>query len=100
MLISRIIDNIQISINNVYFRFEDTGKDKRTGLDQVFSIGLMLKEFSVFTADKEYKRVKDSKKVEKKDGLTFKVVHLQGLSIFCDWKNVISVKVTKSDKPE
>jgi hypothetical protein len=50
-LIARIIDNIQISIKNIYFRFEDEMSSLKS---QKFSIGLRLKEFGVYNADANY----------------------------------------------
>lgn len=48
-LIARILDNLQVSIKNTYFRFED--EIHTMGQVERFSIGLKLKEFCIFTGD-------------------------------------------------
>tara|TARA_B110000285_G_C14849317_1_gene479174 strand:+ start:435 stop:707 length:273 start_codon:yes stop_codon:yes gene_type:complete len=55
--IARIIDNIQISIRHIYFRFEDkmSGTHHNEREHEKFAIGVRLKEFSVFTSDKNFK---------------------------------------------
>jgi len=102
-LVSRIIDNLQVSVSNIYFRVEDklVGKDLDTQAqaDPNYCLGFKLKEFHIFTADREYNRVeavkpKDEKatgKVDPESKLTFKVAQIKGFSIFCDWVNVQDV---------
>jgi len=109
-LIAEVAENTKISIKNIYFRFEDMIKDKRTGREEVFAIGLKLKEFSVFTSDSKYcslddncdknihKKDKDNKPQENTEGLAFKVVRLLGFSIFCDWKDIKSVQVASNNE--
>ena len=88
--VARIIDNIQISVKNIYFRFED--KMNVTNQNKKYAIGVRLKEFSVYTSDKQFKRLDDEsvehEEVEPGDNLlTFKVATIKGFSIFCDWDN-------------
>ena len=93
--IARIIDNIQISIKNIYFRFED--KMSVTNQNEKYAIGIKLKEFSVFTSDKHFHRLdQENAKHDKADCaadagdslLTFKVANIKGFSIFCDWDKI------------
>jgi hypothetical protein len=57
-----------------------------------FSIGIKLKEFSIFTGDSNFKRIKQIAAGQGQGGsqspLTFKVAKIEGLSLFCDWKDV------------
>jgi len=53
-LIARIVDNIQISIENIYFRFEDEMESLN---GQKFALGVRLKEFGVYNADKNYTKI-------------------------------------------
>ena len=60
-------------------------------------MGLKLKEFSIFTTDKNYKSVKEKKRPDRLKGqkgkyddeelLTFKTIKLEGFSLFCNWVN-------------
>ena len=96
--IARIIDNIQISIRNIYFRFEDqmSGTHQHENAHEKFAIGIKLKEFSVFTSDKDFKEIshdasKDASKnvVDAKDkDLTYKVATIDGFSVACDWHQI------------
>jgi vacuolar protein sorting-associated protein 13A/C len=52
-LVNKIIDNVQITIKNVYIRYEDEFTAKNQG-EGKFSFGILLKEFSAFTTDKEW----------------------------------------------
>ena len=54
-LIAQILDNLKISIKNIYFRFEDTMSGIVSG-NREFTIGVRMKEFSVFTVDENFKR--------------------------------------------
>jgi hypothetical protein len=86
-LIARILDNLQVSIKNTYFRFEDT--IITNGRPESFSIGLKLKEFAIFTGDSDFKRLNQVIKDEDryKNPLTYKVARIEGFSLFCDWEN-------------
>lgn len=99
------MDNLRVSIKNVYFRFEDSYsimvknqlgnwlKEREN-----FSMGLKLKEFSIFTTDKNFESIKEKKrsdrpkntknhKLDDEEYLTFKTIKLEGFSLFCNWDN-------------
>ena len=86
-LVARILDNLQVSIKNTYFRFEDSIVSN--GKLENFSIGLKLKEFAIFTGDSDFKRLEQVIKDEDrhKNPLTYKVARIEGFSLFCDWEN-------------
>lgn len=100
-LVARIMDNLRVSIKNVYFRFEDSYAvgESRTEKEK-FSIGMTLKEFSIFTTDKHYQSVQEKKRsrhdkkakrekaVEDEEKLTYKTIKLEGFSLFCNWAGV------------
>ena len=92
---ARIIDNIQISIKHIYFRFEDkmSGSHHNASEHEKFAIGVRLKEFSVFTSDKNFKQTTqdaaNAVPVDAKDkDLTYKVAAIDGFSVFCDWHQI------------
>ena len=91
-LVKRIIDNIQISVTNIYFRFENTLNHNVTKKDEVFAIGLRLKEFSVFTTDDDFNKVEDQQaklhKLREEDALTHKMVKIGGFTLFCDYEDL------------
>lgn len=100
-LVARVLDNLQISIRRVYFRFVDTmevqstsdmSEAERERLNKEFSLGIKLKEFTVYTTDKTYEtrilHVNDGKYKSESDKLTFKVVRISGFSVFCNWEDV------------
>lgn len=49
-LIAKIIDNLQITIKNVYFRYEDQYSAVNQGSGR-FAVGIMLKELSAYTTN-------------------------------------------------
>ena len=57
-----------------------------------YSIGIKLKEFSIFTGDKNFERIKQIADDQGTGGgrslLTFKVAKIEGFSLFCDWQDV------------
>ena len=91
-LVARIIDNLQVKVENVYFRFEDELRGPSVALEpeskRHFCIGLKLKEFEIFTSDKSFKK----KEVGEKSSstLTFKVALFNEFNLFCDWENIDS----------
>jgi len=99
-LVNNIIQNIKIEVTNIYFRFED----KMSGDKNFFSLGLQLKEFSVFNCDSNFEKLEPGqterpdlieKEKEGKDyykDLLFKKIKIKGFSIFCDWENVSDPK--------
>ncbi|CAG8518582.1 8655_t:CDS:10 [Ambispora gerdemannii] len=50
-LVTKIIDNLQISINNIHIRYEDKLSDP----DHHFAVGLTLSEFSAVSTDANWK---------------------------------------------
>ena len=89
-LLARIMDNLQISIKNILFRFEDKLLGENSSK---FTIGVKLKEFCVFTGDQNFQRMKQvSDEKVKPHPLTFKVAKIEGFSLFCDWENVDAIE--------
>ena len=75
---------MQVSIKNIYFRFEDEILDK--SVSRKYSLGLKLKSFTIFTGDSNYEKIKTPDTSDKSENkLTYKVAKLTGLSLFCDW---------------
>ena len=75
---------MQVSIKNIYFRFEDEILDK--SVSRKYSLGLKLKSFTIFTGDRNYEKLKTPDTSDKSENkLTYKVAKLTGLSFFCDW---------------
>ena len=71
-LIARILDNLQVSIKYVYFRFEDyinlnslegQGIDRKNSVQEKFALGLKVKEFLIYSTDKNNNKIE---KVENK----------------------------------
>lgn len=95
-IMARIFDNIEINVSNVYFRFEDEIVNKRAAKREWFGMGLMLKEFSVFSADASYQKTEAGDEGDEDDqevkeaGLSFKVARLKGFRLFCDWEGFSS----------
>lgn len=50
-LITKVVDNIQLTIKNIHIRYEDRIS---IGSDSPFSLGFTLKELSVNTTNKEW----------------------------------------------
>lgn len=53
-MVTKIIDNLEISIKNIYIRYEDSFSAPNHGQGK-FVLGVMLKEFSTFTAASDWK---------------------------------------------
>ena len=98
-LVNRIIDNLEISIKNVYFRFEDSltnikSEASHKKIDTKFCFGLKLKEFKIFSADENFEKAKEAiditrkNIIEEKDKLVYKVIKLDGFSLFCDYIDI------------
>lgn len=81
-----MFDNIQVTISNVYFRFEDELYNTKLQKHEGFSMGLLLKEFSVRTSETNFESMTElNEDGTPKNNLTSKKVKLTGFSIFCDW---------------
>jgi vacuolar protein sorting-associated protein 13A/C len=53
-LVAKILDNIQITLNNVYVRYEDSYSAPNHG-SGTFIIGILLKQFAAFTTGADWK---------------------------------------------
>ena len=96
-LVDRIINNLKISITNVYFRFEDKllSAPPLPNNQQHYVLGIKLKGAFLRTCNSSYEEVEDSSKLNEtgdKAKLNFKKISIEDFSIFCDWKD--------SDLPE
>lgn len=81
-LVQKIIDNIQVKINNVYLRYEDSYSASNYG-DGKFVIGIMLRELSLATTDEEWKY----KGIISGSEVTHKVAKVTELTIFMDYNS-------------
>jgi vacuolar protein sorting-associated protein 13A/C len=81
-LLVKIIDNLQISIKNVYFRYEDEYSAPKQGSGK-FAMGILLKELSAFTTNEEWKE----KEMVTGSDITFKLGLVKGLTVFLDYDN-------------
>jgi hypothetical protein len=52
-IVNRIIDNIQIDVENIYIRFEDEISNPK----MPYAIGISLEAFSVYTSNEKFERV-------------------------------------------
>jgi hypothetical protein len=71
------------------------GIDSHSSQDARFCIGIKLKEFKIFSSDDDsYKPTTKTidmayKKIQtEKDKLTYKVIMIDGFSMFCDWEDI------------
>jgi hypothetical protein len=96
-LVANILDNLEISVKNIYFRFEH----KMSDLDESFALGVRLKQFRVFTPPSTQKSLpasggKGPKSPQKGSApeddetelLSYKSAKLEGFSVFCDWEDI------------
>lgn len=66
--------------------------NKKTKSVEWFSMGLLLKEFSIFTnKDSVQETANETADQESLSNLSNKTVKLVGFSIFCDWQNFQSI---------
>ena len=49
---TKIIDNLQITVSNIHIRYEDKFS---TGREELFSVGLTLDKFSAVSTDENWK---------------------------------------------
>ena len=80
-----IVNNIQISINNIYVRYEDN-----ISSTDVFAIGLSLRNLSIQTCDQSWKPHYSSDA-----DICYKLIELKEFQCFCDF-NVPVVKFRDS----
>jgi hypothetical protein len=63
-------------------------------METKFCFGLKLKEFKIFSADKNFNKTQEAIDITKKkivveeDKLVYKVLMIVGFSLFCDWIDV------------
>ena len=85
-LISNILDNLRINIENIYFRFEHQLSDHK---DPRFAMGLRLKEFNVYTPEPDPDTLDKNGEKKKQDDdshlLNYKKAVLDGFSVYVDW---------------
>ena len=82
-LVGKIIDNVQININGVYFRYEDavTMKDP-------FALGIVLKKLEVFTCNDAWEReFREDAKVNNRK------INIEGFSMFLDYGSAKQVSL-------
>lgn len=53
-MVTKIVDNLQISISSIYIRYEDSFSAPNHGQGK-FVMGLMLREFSTYTTGADWK---------------------------------------------
>eukprot|EP00347_Sterkiella_histriomuscorum_P017164 403350423 len=80
-MITKIIDNLEISIKNIYIRYEDSFSAPNNGQGK-FVLGFMLKEFSTFTSGSDWK----TKLMTQGEDITFKLAKLKNFTIFMDYE--------------
>lgn len=76
-----MIDNIQISIRNVYVRYEDTISCRNLG---AFTVGVLLKELIINTP---LKGSSDKKEKLKPLSIISKLISIKDLSVYMDYPN-------------
>ena len=81
-LVNKMVQNVQISIKNVYLRYEDTHMSLRP-----FVIGLMIHRLSAVTCDKNWE-----KKFMEAEDINYKFLQLSDLRVFLDYgENFVSL---------
>lgn len=88
-LVTKIIDNLQITINNIHIRYEDN----QSVPDQEFSIGISLKELSAVSTNENW----ESSFIQDTHSTTHKLATLNSLSVY--W-NTDSQSVRGLDRAE
>ena len=72
------MDNIEISLSNIYLRYEDPYSSPHSGK---FVIGILLKDLVTFTTGADWK----DKRMVKGEEMTHKLLKLTNLSVFLDY---------------
>jgi len=73
-LVTKIVDNLQISINNIHIRYEDKLSDP----GHPFAVGLTLSEFSAVSTDSDWKPTF----IEGETGSIHKLITLGSLAVY------------------
>lgn len=78
-MVTKIVDNIQIKIQNIYIRYEDAFSAPNYGK---FVMGLLLKEFSTYTTGADWKSIV----MQLGENLTHKLAKIKDFSLFLDYE--------------
>ncbi|KAJ3332602.1 hypothetical protein HDU76_013706 [Blyttiomyces sp. JEL0837] len=74
-LITKIVDNLQITIKNIHIRYEDRfGKQK----DRTFSFGITLSELSAVSTDDKWNEAF----IHEESGIIHKLVRMESLAVY------------------
>ena len=79
-LVTKILDNIEITIKNIYIRYEDSFSAPNQGSGK-FAIGILLKEFSTHTTGSDWL----NKAMSIGEEITHKLAKLKNFSLFLDY---------------
>lgn len=82
-LVSKIIDNLQITIKNIHIRYEDQSSFD----DHPFSVGISLQELSAISTDSEW----DPSFIHDGSDITHKLTTLRSLSVYWNSDSTISL---------
>ena len=88
-LITKILDNLEISITNVHIRYEDSLSIPR----HVISAGVTISEFIVASADELWAPRLTARRTESVNSKSFsmrKLINLKNLSVYCHSNESIS----------
>lgn len=77
-MVTKIVENLQITVQNIYIRYEDSYSAPRQGK---FVIGLLLKEFSALSTAADWK----TKIMSSGEDITHKVAKIKNFTIFMDY---------------
>jgi len=93
-LITKVIDNLQITIKNIHVRYEDS----ISNTDHPFSLGLTLDEFSAKSTDGQW----NPAFIQDANGLTHKIADLSSLTIYwnTDTKLLSSGKESEAEETD
>lgn len=76
-LVTKIVDNLQVTIKNIHFRYEDAISHPER---ELFSFGFTLEGLSAFSTDMNWEEAYVAGVVDK----IYKMVNLEDLSIYWD----------------
>ena len=73
-LLNAIIDNLQISIEKIHFRYEDT-------TDSTFGVGLTLSELSAISCNSDWQAPIAEKKPKE---MVYKLIEMKSFAVYCE----------------
>ncbi len=76
-LVTKIVDNLQVTIKNIHFRYEDNVSHPDR---ELFSFGFTLKTLSAISTNEDWEETYVAEMIER----IFKLVNLEDLSIYWD----------------